>query len=134
MIDNKLDGIPRKSKWKICACFYFISSFESTSYKKIQLPVFLFLSAFTSTDIIFYIFSTSFNTIWKKIFGANFHFFNRFTPTLQPPYQRKFAKHDKSLFYLLFGCPPPTFGHYGGHSLTNPMLITAFSLFCLEGY
>ena len=83
---------------------------------------------------IFYFFSTSVNTIWKKIFGTNFHFFNRFNPTLQPPYQRKFAKYDKSFFYLLFGCPPPTFGHCGGHSLTNPMLITAFSLFCLEGH
>ena len=37
-------------------------------------------------------------------------------------------------FYLLFGCPPPSLGHCGGHSLTNPMLMTAFSLLCLEGH
>ena len=40
-----------------------VSSFEGASYNKIQITVFRFRSAFTSTDIIFQIFSTSFNTI-----------------------------------------------------------------------
>ena len=81
------------------------------------------------------------STLSEKRFSTQiFTFFGRFTPTLQPP---KSAKHEENLFfYLLFGCPRPTFGHCGASlihfwalwSITNPMLIAVFSLFCLEGH
>ena len=115
--------------------FHFISSFESTSYKKIQLPVFLFLSAFTSTYIIFYIFLPLHSTLSEKTFSAQI--FTFLIDSLQPS---NLLNGENSLnmtkvsFYLLFGCPLPTFGHCRGDSLVNTMLITAFSLLCLEGH
>ena len=58
----KLDEITNKFNKKCKPVFHFISSFKGTSYKtyKIQLP-FLATSAFTSANIIWYIFTTFLN-------------------------------------------------------------------------
>ena len=80
--NTKLEGIPRKIKWKIHAFLHFISSFQSASYKMIHLLVFYFLLF----SISFYIqlFITSFSAIWKKISVTNFPFFEQIQPNLPP--------------------------------------------------
>ena len=70
-----LDGIPSKFYWKIHDCFHFRSNFEVTSYKKIQLPVVYFYRLLHEQIPFFTFFSSSLNTICKKIFVTNFHFF-----------------------------------------------------------
>ena len=69
-------GYQSKLNEKIHACFHIISSFEGTSDKKIQLPVFHFLLFSIRIYINRYhflqLFRTSFNTILKKIFVTKF--------------------------------------------------------------
>ena len=47
---------------------------------------------------------------------------------------RKLQDHAFSFFNCYLAVPWPTLGHCRGDSLTNPILITAFSTFRPEGY
>ena len=87
-------------------------------------------------QISFFTFLALHSTLSEKRFSAQV--FTFLIDSLQPSNlinsENSLIMTKVGFFYLLFGCPPPTFGHCGGHSLTNPMLMTAFSLFCLEGH
>ena len=132
----KLDGITIKIKYKVNAYwFHFVSIFEVTSYKMIQLPVF-YLYLFLHQQISFFLhFSSLYSTLCEKRFPSQtFTFLWRFTPTLQLHNSQNLLNMTKVFFNLQYGCPHPPFGHPGGDSLTNLMLITDFSLFCLESH
>ena len=86
-------------------------------------------------QISFLTFLALHSTLSEKRFSAQI--FTFLTDSLQPSNLlngENWLSMTKFFFYLLFDCPAPTFGHYRGDILTNPMLITAFSLFCLEGH
>ena len=126
--NTKLEGIPRKIKWKIHAFLHFISSFQSASYKMIHLLVFYFLLF----SISFYIqlFITSFSAIWKKISVTNFPFLEQIQPNLPPNLLK--GKNQLSMakvfFYLLYGCSTVNLGPLS----TLQVLITALYLFWSE--
>ena len=75
LTDNiKLDGIPNKVKLneKYKLVFILFHQFFYFSLFSINLYI--------NRYQILQLFSTSFNTIWKKIFVTSFSFFNRFSP------------------------------------------------------
>ena len=74
LIDNiKLDGMLIKIKSKIQACF--------TLYLKLLVILFLILSQFIYQKMQFFNFHNSIEDYLKKIFDANFPFFNGFIIT-----------------------------------------------------
>ena len=86
-------------------------------------------------QISFFTFLAIHSTLSEKRFSAQV--FTFLIDSLQPSNllnSENSLNMTKVSFYLLFGCPLPTFGHCRGDSLVNPMLITAFSLLCLEGH
>ena len=87
-----------------CLLVHCISSFEGTSYKRIQdtasLPVPLFLVVLHRIRI--YISRYHFEHLLKKDFRHEFLFFNGFTQTHRP-----LAKRDKSFLLML-----PKFGKF----------------------
>ena len=103
--------------------------------KQIQLPVFLFLVVFYQLShqqiSILQHFSTSFNTIWKKVFVTNF-FFNRFTPVPPniPADKWTFKKRTKDIHLWTFRKPPilVQLGNPKKHSILN--LLWGFTYEC----
>ena len=132
----KLDRIPSKIKCKVRSYwFHFVSSFEVTSYKKIQLPVFYFYLFLYQQLPFFYIFHHFIQHYLKKDFRHKLLLFLTDSPqAFNLHNSQNLLSMTNVFFYLLYGYPRPTFSNCGGDSLTNPMLITTFFLFCLEDH